>query len=98
MDDCNFIFLKDNKPEFYKRCCFDIDFAIAEQRYENAISNSRIVLEMMLKPKDDEDLFNKIKSLENKIPEDIIGYMHEVREWGNAVMHLKKRKSLKTQI
>ena len=62
MDDCNFLFLKDKKPEFYKRCCFDIDYAIAEENYENAISNSRKVLEMILKPKDDENLDKKIKS------------------------------------
>lgn len=94
MDDCNFLFLKDKKPEFYKRCCFDIDYAIAEEKYEDAISNSRKVLEMILKPKDDENLNKKIISLKNKIPSDVYGYMHDIRKWGNAVMHINKRKEM----
>ena len=94
MDDCNFLFLKDKKPEFYKRCCFDIDLAIADGKYEDAISNSRKVLEMILKPKDDQDLNKKINSLRNKIPDDIIKYMHDVRQWGNATLHIGARKKL----
>lgn len=94
MDDCNFLFLKENNPEFYKRCCFNIDLAIAEERYEDAITNSRVVLEMMLNPKDDEDLFNKINSLSNKVSREVYGYMHDVRIWGNAVLHINKRREL----
>ena len=95
MDDCNFLFLKDNKPDFYKRCCFDIDLAIANGKYEDAISNSRKVLEMILKPKDDEDLMKKLKNLESKLPTDIKDYMHDIRWWGNATQHYNIRKKFK---
>ena len=87
MDNPNFVFLKEDSPEYYEKCC-QVDLLIAMGLYDKSIVSSRQIIESIVSPTEGYDLFGYLKEYgDSSFEKTTLDYMHDIRIQGNDAVH-----------